>query len=118
MAHFAQLDENNNVINVVKVLDEVILDENGNENENGELTRRRFAPDFGEGCAKRRLPPCRGRRRSSRLDAGYGEHRKKKSASADDGGYDDQTLPREGIEEMTGERCADRARGGVHHRRL
>lgn len=33
MAHFAQLDENNNVINVVKVLDEVILDENGNENE-------------------------------------------------------------------------------------
>jgi hypothetical protein len=33
MAHFAQLDENNKVINVVKVIDEVLLDENGNEDE-------------------------------------------------------------------------------------
>lgn len=33
MAHFAQLDENNNVINVIKVLDSVILDEHGNESE-------------------------------------------------------------------------------------
>jgi hypothetical protein len=33
MAHFAQLDENNTVVNVVKVLDSVILDENGNESE-------------------------------------------------------------------------------------
>lgn len=33
MAHFAQLDENNVVINVVKVADHVLLDENGNENE-------------------------------------------------------------------------------------
>ena len=33
MAHFAQLDENNVVINVVKVADNVILDENGNESE-------------------------------------------------------------------------------------
>lgn len=33
MAHFAQLDENNVVINVVKVADYVIVDENGNESE-------------------------------------------------------------------------------------
>jgi hypothetical protein len=33
MAHFAQLDENNTVINVVKVADHVIVDENGNESE-------------------------------------------------------------------------------------
>ena len=33
MAHFALLDENNKVINVVKVVDEVLFDENGNEDE-------------------------------------------------------------------------------------
>jgi len=33
MAHFALLGENNRVINVVKVIDEVLLDENGNEDE-------------------------------------------------------------------------------------
>ena len=33
MAHFAQLDENNTVINVIVVNNEDILDENGNESE-------------------------------------------------------------------------------------
>jgi hypothetical protein len=33
MAHFAQLDENNVVMNVIRVADHVILDENGNESE-------------------------------------------------------------------------------------
>lgn len=33
MAHFAQLDENNVVINVIRIADEDCLDENGNESE-------------------------------------------------------------------------------------
>lgn len=33
MAHFAQLDQNNVVINVIKVADELLLDENGIESE-------------------------------------------------------------------------------------
>jgi hypothetical protein len=33
MAHFAQLNENNEVINVVRVSDHVLLDENGDESE-------------------------------------------------------------------------------------
>jgi hypothetical protein len=33
MAHFAQLDENNIVINVIKVNNDDIIDENGNESE-------------------------------------------------------------------------------------
>lgn len=33
MAHFAQLDKNNVVINVVKVADHMVVDENGTENE-------------------------------------------------------------------------------------
>lgn len=33
MAHFAELDQNNQVINVIRVNDEDILDENGNESE-------------------------------------------------------------------------------------
>lgn len=33
MAHFAQLDENNVVINVIVVADGVLLDSNGNESE-------------------------------------------------------------------------------------
>lgn len=33
MAHFAQLDENNIVINVIKVNNEDMIDENGNESE-------------------------------------------------------------------------------------
>lgn len=33
MAHFAQLDENNIVLNVIVVANEDILDENGNESE-------------------------------------------------------------------------------------
>lgn len=33
MAHFAKLDENNQVIEVIVVNNEVIIDENGNENE-------------------------------------------------------------------------------------
>lgn len=33
MAHFARLDENNTVLNVIKVNDEDVLDSEGNENE-------------------------------------------------------------------------------------
>lgn len=33
MAHFAQLDENNKVLNVIVVANEDTLDENGNESE-------------------------------------------------------------------------------------
>lgn len=46
MASFAQLDDNNHVINTIKISNEEILDENGNESE--ELGINRCKELFGE----------------------------------------------------------------------